>query len=147
MPTQNHFFWNRRKDTSKSRENRLNYSGLQVELVSTGLVALGRRKSLKCVLKVLSFVQSGEPAGTRTQGPPLKSSKVQYQQWLGFAMVSPFYHEIKALFEFYRFCGITGILLVVKSFSTKFAQHFHGSSWATEPDWLFEFTRHSRVGR
>ena len=33
----------------------------------------------------------GEPAGTRTQGPRLKRSKVGFTQGLGFATVSPFF--------------------------------------------------------
>ena len=54
---------------------------------------------LKVRLKVLSIVFSGEPRvaaigalllGTRTQGPRLKSMKDVFQQWFGFAKVSPF---------------------------------------------------------
>jgi hypothetical protein len=34
---------------------------------------------------------NGEPAGTRTQDPRLKSSKRPKYQWLDFAKVSPFF--------------------------------------------------------
>jgi hypothetical protein len=36
------------------------------------------------------WIVNGEPAGTRTQGPRLKSSKRPKCQWLDFAKVSPF---------------------------------------------------------
>jgi hypothetical protein len=38
-----------------------------------------------------NYVKTGEPAGTRTQGPRLKSSKRPKSQWLDFAKVSPFF--------------------------------------------------------
>jgi hypothetical protein len=37
------------------------------------------------------LIVHGEPAGTRTQGPRLKSSKRPKCQWLDFAKVSPFF--------------------------------------------------------
>jgi hypothetical protein len=45
----------------------------------------------KVILKALSFGRSGEPAGTRTQGHRLKSSKRPKYQWLDFAKVSLFF--------------------------------------------------------
>lgn len=36
-------------------------------------------------------IVSGEPAGTQTQGPRLKSSKRPKSIWLDFAKVSPFF--------------------------------------------------------
>jgi hypothetical protein len=81
-----------RDDRKNVLKNQMKPLPKPVGFLISGMTSLregGNRR--KVVLKVLSVVRNGEPAGTRTQDPRLKSSKRPNYQWLDFAKVSPFF--------------------------------------------------------